>query len=177
MIPESAFREALANALIHRTWDDTHNIRIFTYNDKIEIISPGGLVHSISKEEYLNGQVSKPRNPILANIFFRLKYVEMFGTGILMIKQLYQNMKFKPDFKIYENSISIVLPLVDLKLNVSVDEEQIINYLSNCIHSSSSDIAKSCGYTKDKTLRLLKLLQSKGYVKVSGNGKETKYSI
>lgn len=54
----------------------------------------------------------------------------MFGTGILRIKQLYQSMKFKPDFKIYENSISIVLPLVDLKLNVSVDEEQIINYLS-----------------------------------------------
>lgn len=177
LIPESAFREALANALIHRTWDDTPNIRIFMYNDKIEIISPGGLVHSISKEEYLNGQVSKPRNPILANIFFRLKYVEMFGTGILRIKQLYQSMKFKPDFKIYENSISIVLPLVDLKLNVSVDEEQIINYLSNCIHASSSDIAKSCGYTKDKTLRLLKLLQSKGYVKVSGNGKATKYSI
>lgn len=163
--------------MIHRTWDDTPNIRIFMYNDKIEIISPGGLVHSISKEEYLNGQVSKPRNPILANIFFRLKYVEMFGTGILRIKQLYQSMKFKPDFKIYENSISIVLPLVDLKLNVSVDEEQIINYLSNCIHASSSDIAKSCGYTKDKTLRLLKLLQSKGYVKVSGNCKATKYSI
>lgn len=105
--------------MIHRTWDDTPNIRIFMYNDKIEIISPGGLVHSISKEEYLNGQVFKPRNPILANIFFRLKYVEMFGTGILRIKQLYQSMKFKPDFKIYENSISIVLPLVDLKLNVS----------------------------------------------------------
>lgn len=60
---------------------------------------------------------------------------------------------------------------------LDVDEEQIINYLSDCIHASSSDIAKSWGYTKDKTLRLLKLLQSKGYVKVSGNGKVTKYSI
>lgn len=60
---------------------------------------------------------------------------------------------------------------------LDVDEEQIINYLSDCIHASSSDIAKSCFYTKDKTLRLLKLLQSKGYVKVSGNGKVTKYSI
>ena len=60
---------------------------------------------------------------------------------------------------------------------LDVDEEQIINYLSDCIHASSSDIAKSCGYTKDKTLRLLKLLQSKGYVNVSGNGKVTKYSI
>ena len=152
----------------------TYYVYIVKEEDTIDKIL---VKYSISKEEYLNGQVSKPRNPILANIFFRLKYVEMFGTGILRIKQLYQSMKFKPDFKIYENSISIVLPLVDLKLNVSVDEEQIINYLSNCIHASSSDIAKSCGYTKDKTLRLLKLLQSKGYVKVSGNGKATKYSI
>ena len=49
--------------------------------------------------------------------------------------------------------------------------------MSDGIHASSSDIAKWCGYTKDKTLRLLKLLQNKGYVKVSGNGKATKYSI
>ena len=90
IVPENAFREALANALIHRTWDDTPNVRISMYKDKIEITSPGGLIHSVSKEEYLNGQVSKPRNPIIANVFFRLKYIEMFGTGILRIKQIYQ---------------------------------------------------------------------------------------
>lgn len=52
-IPLNAFREALANALIHRSWDDTPNIRISMYNDRIEITSQRGLESSVSKEEYL----------------------------------------------------------------------------------------------------------------------------
>ncbi len=176
-IPLNAFREALANALIHRSWDDTPNIRISMYNDRIEITSPGGLVHSVSKEEYLEGQVSKPRNPILANIFFRLKYIEMFGTGILRIKQLYQDSTIKPDFKIYDNSITVILPLYNLKPVVTLDEEKIVNYLSKVISASSNEIVINTNFSKDKVLRLLKSLQNKSYVKVSGVGKATRYSL
>ena len=71
-IPENAFREALANALVHRTWDDSPNIRIQMFKDRITITSPEGLLNSISEKEYLDGQVSKLRNPIIANIFYRL---------------------------------------------------------------------------------------------------------
>lgn len=177
IVPESAFREALANALIHRTWDDTPNVRISMYKDKIEITSPGGLIHSVSKEEYLNGQVSKPRNPIIANVFFRLKYIEMFGTGILRIKQIYQNFDFKPDFKIYENSITVILPSINMKPELTIDENKIINCLKKGIQASSSDLVNLTGLKKEKILRLLKSLQNKGYIKITGVGKSTKYSI
>ena len=177
IVPESAFREALANALIHRTWDDTPNVRISMYKDKIEITSPGGLIHSASKEEYLNGQVSKPRNPIIANVFFRLKYIEMFGTGILRIKQIYQNFDFKPDFKIYENSITVILPSTNMKPGLTIDENKIINCLKKGIQASSSDLVNLTGLKKEKILRLLKSLQNKGYIKITGVGKSTKYSI
>lgn len=46
------------------------------YADRIEISSPGGLPAGISEEEYLNGQISILRNPIIGNVFFRLKYIE-----------------------------------------------------------------------------------------------------
>lgn len=177
IIPENAFREALANALIHRAWDDTPNVRISMYKDKIEITSPGGLVHSISKEEYLDGQVSKPRNPIIANIFFRLKYIEMFGTGILRIKQIYQDAAFKPDFRIYENSISVVLPSLFIKPQITLDEKTIVDYLAKGIQASSNDLVNFTGFTKDKVLRLLKSLENKGYVRKSGIGKSTKYNV
>ncbi len=177
IVPENAFREALANALVHRTWDDTPNIRISMFSDKIEITSPGGLLHSISKEEYLDGQVSKLRNPIIANVFFRLKYIEMFGTGILRIKQLYQNSTFKPEFKIYDNSLTIVLPSLNIKPNVTVDEAKIIDYLKNGMQASSNDLAVVTGFSKDKVLKLIKSLQAKGYIKVFGIGKATRYSI
>ncbi len=177
IIPENAFREALANALIHRSWDDTPNVRVSMYKDTINITSPDGLVHSVSQKEYLDGQVSKPRNPIIANIFFRLKYIEMFKTGILRIKQTYQDATFKPDFKIYENSISVILPSLSLKVQLTVDESKIIEYLAKGILASSNDLVKITGFSKDKVLRLTKSLQNKGYVKVTGTGKSTKYSV
>ena len=177
VVPENAFREALTNALVHRTWDDTPNIRISMFSDKIEITSPGGLLHSISKEEYLDGQVSKLRNPIIANVFFRLKYIEMFGTGILRIKQLYQNSSFKPEFKIYDNSLTIILPSLNIKPNVTVDEAKIIDYLKKGMQASSNDLAVVTGFSKDKVLKLIKSLQAKGYIKVFGIGKATRYSI
>ena len=176
VIPENAFREALANALVHRAWDDVLNVRISMYEDRIEIVSPGGLLHSISEEEYLNGQVSKPRNPIIANIFFRLRYIEMFGTGIVRIKQIYQNAAFKTDFKLFENSISVVLPSFSLKTKVTLDEKKVIDYLTSGFQASSNDLVNVTGFSKDKVLRLLKSLCNKRYVKVSGVGKSMKYS-
>lgn len=176
-IPENAFREALANALIHRTWDDTPNIRISMLKDRISITSPGGLLSSVSKEEYLNGQVSKLRNPIIAHIFFRLKMIEMFGTGILRIKDLYKDLPVQPEFKIYDNSITVELPTIDSKLNVTKDEQKILDYLNKGILATSGDIVIGTGLSKDKVLRLLKNLINNGYVKVNGIGKATKYSI
>ena len=52
IIPEAAFREAIANALIHRLWDVKTQIRVSMFDDKIEIVSPGGLPTGISEKEY-----------------------------------------------------------------------------------------------------------------------------
>jgi ATP-dependent DNA helicase RecG len=82
LVPLEAFRETVANALVHRTWDIGANIRIAMYDDQIEVYSPGGLPAGLSEEEYLNGFVSNLRNPIIANVFFRLGIIEKFGTGI-----------------------------------------------------------------------------------------------
>lgn len=85
-IPKEAFREALANAVVHRTWDIDARIKVSMFDDRIEISSPGGLPRGLSEEEYLNGQVSIFRNPILSNVFYRLNIIESFGTGIIKIK-------------------------------------------------------------------------------------------
>lgn len=56
-IPEAAFREAIANALIHKVWDVESQIRVLMFDDRIEIISPGGLPSGITEEEYLSGKL------------------------------------------------------------------------------------------------------------------------
>ena len=175
LIPEKAFREVIANALIHRTWDVNSNIRISMYEDKIEVSSPGGLPSGISEKEYLNGQISQLRNPILANIFFRLKYVEMFGTGIRRINESYKKFTVKPNFEIFENSIKITLPITKTELFLTTDEKIIMDILEKGNILSSSEILEKVEFKKDKLNKILKNLIQKNYVDVIGNGRGTKY--
>ena len=175
LIPEKAFREVIANALIHRTWDVNSNIRISMYEDKIEVSSPGGLPSGISEKEYLNGQISQLRNPILANIFFRLKYIEMFGTGIRRINESYRDFAVKPNFEIFENSIKITLPIIETKLFLTTDEKIIMDILEKGNILSSSEILEKVEFKKDKLNRILKNLIQKNYIDVIGNGRGTKY--
>ena len=78
-VPEAAFREAIANALIHRVWDVDSQIRVSMFDDKIEVVSPGGLPSGITEDEYLSGKLSVLKTEILRMYFTDwglLKYLE-----------------------------------------------------------------------------------------------------
>ena len=81
LIPEDAFREAIANALVHRDWDIGSNVRVAMFSDKIEITSPGGLPSGLTAAEYLNGEISNLRNPILGNVFFACVTLKCLAQG------------------------------------------------------------------------------------------------
>ena len=176
-IPEAAFREAIANALIHRAWDVASQIKVSMFDDKIEIISPGGLPSGITKDEYLSGKLSVLRNRNLANVFYRLGFVEIFGTGITRIKQLYEEGLKQPVFELSENTIKIVLPIFEKNLNLSEDERKIYKILSKTMLKSISEIAPYAPFGKSKTTQLLKEMGKKGVVKIEGRGRGTKYVI
>ncbi|WP_027206092.1 ATP-binding protein [Butyrivibrio fibrisolvens] len=175
-VPEEAFRETIANALIHRTWDVNAHIRVMMFDDRIEISSPGGLTTGISKEEYLKGSVSILRNPILGSIFYRLHIVEILGTGILRIKEAYKNSNKKPVFEILDNSINVILPVISYE-DLSNDEEVVFKVLSRAYPKSVSEISGEVPFGKSKTTSLLKKLVDKNIVTVIGNGRGTKYKL
>ncbi len=177
LIPADAYREAVANALIHRTWDINSNIRVLMYKDKVEISSPGGLPSGISKEEYLNGRVSVLRNPTLANIFYRLNYVEIFGTGVRRIIESYRDYTVKPDFVITENTITIVLPVVNASGKMTSDEQKLVDVFTKTSVLSSSEMVELAGFNKAKTLRLAQSLIDKGILRREGEGRATGYSL
>ena len=176
-IPEAAFREAIANALIHRVWDVESQIKVSMFDDRIEIISPGGLPPGITEDEYLSGKLSVLRNRNLANVFYRLGFVEIFGTGITRIKQLYEGGLKQPDFEVSENAIKIVLPVFENNLNLTEDERKIYNILSKTMLKSISEINPYVEFGKSKTVQLLKEMNKKGVVKIEGRGRGTKYVI
>lgn len=177
IIPEAAFREAIANAMIHRVWDVESQIRVSMFDDRIEIISPGGLPAGITEEEYLSGKLSVLRNRNLANVFYRLGFVEIFGTGILRIKQFYEKGVKQPEFEVSENTIKIALPVFEKDLNLSEDERMVYQILSKTVLKSISEIAPYVPFGKSKTTQLLKDMEKKGVVKIEGRGRGTKYVI
>jgi ATP-dependent DNA helicase RecG len=92
-IPKDGFREALANAIIHRDFMINSFVRIAMYEDRIEITSPGSLPQGISEEDFLSGKVSVPRNKLIAGVFNRLDIIELFATGIKRIRAEYEPFK------------------------------------------------------------------------------------
>ena len=176
-IPEAAFREAIANVLIHRVWDVDSQIRVSMFDDRIEIVSPGGLPSGITEEEYLSGKLSVLRNRNLANVFYRLGFVEIFGTGITRIKQLYAESLIKPDFEVSENAIEIVLPIFEKNADLTEDEIVVYKLLSKTMLKPISEVAPYVPFGKSKTTKLLKEMCQKGVITVEGKGKGTKYII
>ena len=137
-----------------------------------EIAVPGDLPSGITEKEYLSGKISVLRNRNLANVFYRLGFVEIFGTGIARIKQLYKESLRKPDFEVTENTIKIMLPVYEENMNLTEDEKKVYNILSKTMLKSMSE-----SFGKSKTAQLLKDMQKKGVVEVEGRGRGTKYII
>ena len=174
LIPFEAYREVLANAIVHRTWDINANTKIEMYQDKIIISSPGGLDGDMTKEDYIKGNYSYLRNPIIANVFRRLNIIEAFATGIKRISEAYKNAYVKPTYNVTPSAISITLPVIE-DYSLSLNEAKVIDSIKDNYLYSRADIEKISGFTKDKLIRLLASLQEKGLIEKSGKGRTTYY--
>lgn len=107
--PSEALREALLNAVTHRDYSFSGPTLISIFDDRIEFVSIGGLVRGLTFEDIMLG-VSVLRNQNLANIFYRLKLIEAYGTGILKIQESYADCAVKPQFEVTDNAFKITLP-------------------------------------------------------------------
>lgn len=68
-------------------------------------------------------------------------FVEIFGTGITRIKQLYEDSIRKPDFEVTENTIKIILPVFEENLNLTEDERAVYSILSRTLLKPIGEIA------------------------------------
>jgi ATP-dependent DNA helicase RecG len=177
LIPFQAFREIVANAIVHRVLDIKTSIKISFFPDYVEVSSPGGLPSGISKDEYLRGQISILRNPIFGNVFFRLGYIEKFGTGIRRIMKSYENSLRKPEFKFSDNSILVKLPKLSMEVSgLSKDESLLLSIMTKNMFYKRKELENESGFNKDKVVRLVNKLIEAGLLIRHGLGPEAKYS-
>ena len=173
-VPIDAFREAVANALIHRAWDIKANTKIEMHPDRIIISSPGGLMPEMTEEDYRKGNFSYLRNPIIANIFRRMNIIEAFATGIKRINELYRHSSSKPLFDVTQGSISVTLPLLN-NIEFTANEEKIFYGMKSNISYTRTEVETISSLNKDTVIRTLNSLIEKGVIMKKGSGKATVY--
>lgn len=83
--PRAAVRELALNAMIHRDYQSTAPVRLSWFDDRIELLSPGGLYGEVSEENFPTR--TSYRNPLIAEAVRTLGYVNRFGVGVLRAQE------------------------------------------------------------------------------------------
>ena len=86
-LPLEMLREALTNALVHRDYSLSAPVRVFLFEDRLEIRSPGPLPNSVTLENVRAG-IHVERNPIILSLMSKLGLMTRLGTGIVRIFRL-----------------------------------------------------------------------------------------
>lgn len=176
--PEDAVREALLNAIIHRDYSFSGSIIINLYSDRLEIISLGGLVSGLSLEAAMLG-ASQPRNEKLANLFYRMKLIEAYGTGISKIISCYKGLRVQPKFENVEGAFRVILPNTHAQ-ELSVEDEKylpILRLFERKKEITRSDVEEVLGVGTTHAINMLNEMLKKELIKKVGSGRLTRYVV
>lgn len=81
-VPEPALREVVVNALVHRDYTIAAPVRIFVFDDRVDVRTPGGLPNTVTVESMKLGASHVLRNPMIYTLFTRLGLVTGAGSGV-----------------------------------------------------------------------------------------------
>jgi ATP-dependent DNA helicase RecG len=108
-VPQEVFEEILTNALIHRDYFVPDNVKIFIFDDRIEIYSPGTLPNSLTVEEAVLAGITRKRNPIIEQIALTLMDYKGHGSGLPRVKRLCPPIRFSNDEA--RNAFVVTIPV------------------------------------------------------------------
>lgn len=183
--PPVAVREALLNAIVHRDYSLSGSTFINIYDDKIEFLSLGGLVYGLNIQAIKQGY-SMSRNAKLANIFYKLRLVEAYGTGIPRIMEIYKNYVVKPQIDVTDSSFRICFPNFNYGKNaaevkvksVTPDiEKAVIDFITKSGTATRKEIAEGLSLKSTNAYNILKVLVGQGKITAKKNGKVIVYLI
>ena len=182
---ERSYHEALVNALAHRDYlVNGSEVHIDIYDDRMEIYSPGGMPDgSIIQDRDPLTVPSTRRNPVLADIFNRLGYMERKGSGFGKIIggyefQINYDESKKPSFRSDRYQFTVVMP--NLNYNVPQKKEsnpleiQILNMIKKDNKISTEKMAMTLGISSKTVKRHIKDI---GIVRFVGRGSNGHWEI
>jgi len=203
-IPYDALREALINAVAHRDYfEKGANVIVEIFDDRIDISNPGGLVKGMSLKDL--GEKSVLRNPNIASLLHRVRYIEKMGTGVTKMRKLMREAGLLPPlfesgyfftatFRRHKREkrglVSTTDPVdrairetIDETINETVNEtvrKHLALILDAIYHENSlsgPQLENILGMTRATAKRSLALLKTSNLVIFSGAPKTGKYLL
>lgn len=109
--PQAALQQILYNAVLHRTYESTHApVRVYWFNDRIEINSPGGPYGSVTPENFGKPGITDYRNPNIADLLKTFGFIQAFGRGIATARKVMeQNGNPPPEFEVNQSAVVCTL--------------------------------------------------------------------
>ncbi len=177
------FLEVLVNALVHRDYlDYGSEVHVDIFDNRMEIYSPGGMFDGTRVQDRSIRRIpSRRRNPVLADIFDRLGYMERSGSGFSKILDGYENaVNYTPDKipEFYSDRTMFLVTLPNLNypyprsaesaeksadsaesaVSLSDRQQDILNQMETGREYSTEEIAEKIGLKGPRTRQLLKQL-------------------
>ena len=189
--PDTALREALLNAVVHRDYSISAGTLLSIYSDKMEIVSIGGLAGGLCYDDIMLG-ISCSRNKKLADIFYRLRLIEAYGTGIGKIMGAYKNNKAQPVIQVSPGAFKITLPDMNFHspeisfcmedspvydVKIKTKEQILLDLFRHKKELTRAEAEKMLGFSASTAVRMLNRLLQCGFIKSTGSGKNKKYVL
>ena len=190
---ERSYHEALVNAIAHRDYlINGSEVHIDIYDDRLEIYSPGGMPDGSNIQE--RDPVTVPstrRNPVLADVFNRLGYMERKGSGFAKILDNYAFQvnytdEKKPYFRSDRYQFTVIMPNLnyggtqDDTVNDTVNDivkNEIMSLMKNNPRITITDIAKSLNISRSTVTRKIKELKIDNYIYRIGSDKKGSWIV
>jgi ATP-dependent DNA helicase RecG len=177
-IPETAIREVLLNALVHRNYHLKAPIKIAIYDNRIEIFSPGVFPGPLDTKNLKMG-LTYIRNNVICKIFREAGYIEKLGSGFIELFESYEKRRLhSPEVIEGENFIKCVLPRESFPSNVDQENSETQSLLALFAVTEEvtiSDVMKALKLSRPTAGRRLAELTEQGFLEQVGQGRATRY--
>ena len=180
-----AIKELVTNAFVHNDWSNGYSPKFEMFDNKIVILSNGGIQEGVTQKEFLEG-FSNPRNPELMRIFRDLNFVEQLGTGIQRVLKVYP----KDIFEFFPNHIRVTIHFNDNKFtnqekysenikkyNLNEIQESILRLILDKPNITQEELGRLLGVTLKTISRNFKILIEQNYVKRVGANKNGYWQV
>lgn len=178
--PDEAIREAVVNAFAHRDYLLHSFIKIQFFEDRMEILSPGGIPDGLTLDEIKDGMTAV-RNPQLIHILDRMNYIENYGTGINRMFEAYNGTGMQPEFKVTPHMFKVTFPNLNYKKentdNGLSDTQKVLLLLKNKGNLSKPKIQEYLDWTDYYARKVLQRLRKENKIEKIGKSIRTKYKL